>query len=90
MSDFEPRRAAPGQSFGYTGPDGEQRELAADKDGVVRPKTAQDVEVLDGFELPVARKVLADEKADEKAKEESPSAAHLTNPDHPAETGAEG
>lgn len=86
MSEFEPRRAEPGQEFGYTTseestiPEGEdvpegvtllstdeetgdrrvrtdgvQRTLKADSEGVVHPKTLEDVQMLDTFALPVAR-----------------------------------
>lgn len=68
MPDFEPRRAKPGQQFGYTTADGRQRELEADEEGVVHPATAEDVAALDAFDLPVARKALAEEKAEEDDK----------------------
>lgn len=46
---------------------GVERTLKADREGVVRPKTAQDVAVLDGFGLPVARSA---QKAEAKADAE--------------------
>lgn len=68
---FEPRRAKPGQVFTITsGSDGEQRELKADADGVVRPTTAADVAALDRFRLPVARKAMAEEAAAAEADAE--------------------
>lgn len=74
---FEPRRAKPGQVFTYTtGSDGEQRELRADNDGVVRPTNAADAAALDGFGLSVARKAMAeDADADEPVKSAGPDAA---------------
>lgn len=53
--EFDPRRAEPGQSFGYADAEGKQHELTADSDGIVRPKTIEDVATLDSFDLPVAR-----------------------------------
>lgn len=55
MPDYPARRAEPGQRFGYTTAEGKQRELHADDDGVVSPKTAEDAAILDTFDLPVAR-----------------------------------
>lgn len=55
MPEFAPRRAEPGQRFGYTTSDGRQREIRADEDGVVHPRSADDVAVLDTFALPEAR-----------------------------------
>lgn len=66
--EYEPRRGDPGATYGYTNREGEQVELQADDEGVVWPKTAHDVEVLDSFDLPVARKALAEAKEDEQAK----------------------
>lgn len=73
MPDQNPRRATPGQRFGYTAQDGSQRELAADDDGVVRPDTAEDSAVLDSFDLPVARKAIAEDEA--KASKKAASSA---------------
>lgn len=68
---FDHRQATPHATFGYTDRGGSQRELVADKDGVVKPQTAQDVEVLMGFGLPAV--VTPDDepkaKADRKAIE---------------------
>lgn len=55
MPTFPPRRAKPRQSFGYTTAEGEQRELRANADGLVRPQSAQDVRILDNYGLPEAR-----------------------------------
>lgn len=55
MPDFDPRRAEPGQRFGYTTADGRQREIRADDDGIVVPKNHEDVRVLDAFDLPRAQ-----------------------------------
>jgi hypothetical protein len=55
MPTFEPRRADPGQEFGYTTLEGDQRTLKADSDGIVRPKDQADQDVLDSFALPHAR-----------------------------------
>lgn len=65
---FDPRRAKPGQAFGFTGRDGQQHELVADADGVVTPTTAEEVAILDSFDLPVARKAIAEVKAAETKK----------------------
>ena len=78
---YPARRAKPGMTFAYTGPDGEQRELVADKSGLVTPETAEDVAILDTFDLPHARTHKADEPAD--VPRETPDKT-------PAETGAEG
>lgn len=69
MSDFDLRRAEPGQRFTYTEPDGGQRELRADDDGVVRPTSVADEEYLNTLSLPVARKAMREEKADASAAE---------------------
>lgn len=99
--DFDPRRAEPGQEFGYTGTDrveladadvvpdgstlaveidgdgnrtryavrdGVQKTLKADDQGVVHPRNAEDNAALDSFGLPVARKAIADKKADHPAE----------------------
>jgi uncharacterized cupin superfamily protein len=63
---LEPRRAEPGQEFTYNDADGEVINLRADDEGVVRPKNQAQVRVADAFDLPVARKVIA-EKSDAKA-----------------------
>jgi hypothetical protein len=79
--DFDLRRAEPGQTFGYTAQDGSQRELKADDEGVVEPKTAEDVAILDTFDLPVARKAMAELKAAE------PGADKPKKPASPADDG---
>lgn len=65
--EFEPRRATPGAVYGYTDRSGKQIEMRADDEGIVRPDSADEVAVLDGYDLPVARKALAAEKAAKKA-----------------------
>lgn len=100
MTDFEPRRAEPGQEFGYTADEtreiaaddeipegfrvthgdaeagtvsilreGVQRTLTADAEGVVTPHTQADKDLLDSFALPVARKAIAEKKAEATKKE---------------------
>jgi hypothetical protein len=64
--EFEPRRAEPGQEFTFNDAEG-TLELRADDQGVVHPKDAREVLALDAFDLPVARKVLAEQKAAESA-----------------------
>ena len=74
--EHDPRRAKPGQTFSYVAPaevtEGEGKKsrkvtrlkehtFKADDDGVVRPSNADEVRVLDGFGLPVARSAKADE-----------------------------
>lgn len=82
------RQAEPHATFGYTDRDGAQRELSADKDGVVRPKNPDDVAVLDAFELPA----IADPEAEAKAKADRAAieAELARDTKKPAETGAEG
>lgn len=70
MSDFEPRRAKPGQTFTVTGPDGEQTEITADDDGIVRPKSAGEQAALAAFGLPVSRKAQAADAAAAEADNE--------------------
>lgn len=67
MSDFDPRRAKPGDSYTVTGPDGAVEDFAADDEGVVRPETAEQAALLDQLDLPVARKVVAAEKKEQAA-----------------------
>lgn len=55
MADRPARRAHAHQEFGYTTLEGDQRELKAGGDGVVRPQTDEDVRILDTFDLPVVR-----------------------------------
>lgn len=52
---FEPRRAAKGQTFGYTDAEGSQREISADAKGLIHPSNIAEVRLLDSFDLPVAR-----------------------------------
>ena len=60
---FEPRRAEPNQIFRFADPvTGEQRTMKADDEGVLRPSNALEARVADSFDLPVARKVVTEEK----------------------------
>ena len=58
---FEPRRAAAGQTFEYAG-GGQLHRFSADDDGIVRPTNDAEERVAIRFGLPVARKVVAEEK----------------------------
>lgn len=96
---FDHRQATPHATFGYTDQDGNQREIEADKDGVVRPQTAQDVEVLKGFGLAAVvepddeEKAKADREAIKSEFRETDAGLvpRVTDDDKkPAETGAEG
>ena len=55
MPEFPPRRAEPGQEFETTDPNGSSRILRADADGVIRPKSSEDVALLDLYQLPHAQ-----------------------------------
>lgn len=79
---FAPRQATPRATFGYTGPDGEQRELVADADGAVYPEIIQDVGVLKSFGLPVI-------EGDTRVTDDN-DPADAGDDDQPAETGKEG
>jgi hypothetical protein len=68
-TEYQPRRARSGQTFTYTDAEGYQVELRANDEGVVEPRNDQEVAVLDGYELPVARKVVAERKAEQKEGE---------------------
>ena len=59
--DFEPRRAAAGQTFEYAAA-GQLHRFSADDDGIVRPSNDAEARIADRFGLPVARKVVAEEK----------------------------
>lgn len=99
-STFDHRQATPHATFGYTDRDGAQRELVADKDGVVKPQTAHDVEILKGFGLPAV--VTPEDEPKAKADREAIEAEfritdagpvpRVTKDDtkKPAEPGAEG
>ena len=63
-----PRRAGKGDTFGYTDSEGNQVELKADGNGLVRPRNAQDAAVLDNYELPHARVTTSSSKAKAPAK----------------------
>jgi hypothetical protein len=65
MTDFDPRRASPGDTFTVTGPEGEVVDFAADAEGIVRPETAEQAALLDQHGLPRARTVMAAESAEE-------------------------
>lgn len=73
MPEFDPRRAHPRQVFGYTDAEGHQREIRADGNGMVRPQTAQDVAVLDSFDLPHARVTTSTSAKVAAAKTKKPS-----------------
>jgi hypothetical protein len=60
--EFEPRRSHPGATTRYNTPEGVVT-LTADDEGVIRPKTASERDVADAFSLPVARKVIQEERA---------------------------
>lgn len=64
--DFDPRRAEPGQAFEYADTAGDLQHFRADDEGVVRPRNAEEARIADTFDLPVARTVKAEEKAEEK------------------------
>lgn len=63
MSDFDPRRAKPGDVFTITGPDGSLQDFHSDDDGVVRPDSPEQAILLDHLGVPVARSVLKADKA---------------------------
>lgn len=52
--------------------EGVQRTIKADDQGVVTPRSDEDVRILDTFDLPVARKAIAERQAD---KAEPPKTA---------------
>ena len=66
--DHEPRRASAGQTFEYAA-GGELHRFSADDDGIVRPSNDAEARVADRFGLPVARKVVAEERANQPEKE---------------------
>ena len=68
---LDPRRAEPGQVFGFTDREGNQKTIKADDEGVVHPDNAEEVAALDAFDLPVARKALSEEKAEAKTAAKS-------------------
>jgi hypothetical protein len=61
------RRAAPGQTFSFTDGAGRTRELVADADGRITPKSRDEEKILDVFGLPVAGPA-AKKKASEAPK----------------------
>lgn len=66
---FEPRRASEaGQVYTFNDADGEVT-LRADDEGVIHPKSEAHVRAADAFDLPVARKAMAEEKAAKAEKE---------------------
>lgn len=67
--EFEPRRAPKGAVVSFSSADGSTRDIEADEDGVIYPQSAEEVATLDALDLPVARKVIEESKADEKPKE---------------------
>lgn len=62
-AEYLPRRAEPGERFTFTGADGVPHDVQADDDGVIRPESAEQDGWLTQWGLPVARKVVNDEKA---------------------------
>jgi hypothetical protein len=68
---FEPRRAEAGQVFTTTDAEGREQTIKADDSGVVHPTSAAEVRLLDSFDLPVARKVLREERAAARAEQAS-------------------
>jgi hypothetical protein len=64
--EYQPRRAQPGQTFSYTDAEGRQVDFRADSSGVVEPMDDREEAVLNGHALPVARKVVAERKAEQK------------------------
>lgn len=66
--EFEPRRADPGQMFGWTDAEGKQVTLKADDDGVIQPKDAMGEANLIAAGLPVARKAKRRPKASLRAR----------------------
>jgi hypothetical protein len=65
---FEPRRAAAGQKFEYAA-GGQLHRFSADDEGIVRPANDAEAAIADRFGLPVARKVVAEERAAQPTKE---------------------
>lgn len=64
-----PRRARSGETFTYTNAEGNQVDLRANDEGVVEPRNPEEEALLDGYDLPVARKVVAERKAEQKEGE---------------------
>ena len=61
---FDPRRAQPNEAFEYADAAGTLHSFSADDDGVIHPKSAEEVAVLDSRDTPVARKVQQAERAE--------------------------
>ncbi len=61
--EFDPRRAAPGERFVFNDVGGDRVTGTADDDGVLHPRNEAEVRMADAFGLPVARKVLTEQKA---------------------------
>lgn len=88
--DFEPRRAdEAGQVYTYNDADGEV-EIRADKEGVIRPKSDREARAADAFDLPVARKVQAAERAEAKADADATPAPIPGTADNAGDAGKEG
>lgn len=68
-TEFEPRRARPGETFETADVDGTLHRFSADVDGVINPRNATEAAVCDSRDLPVARKALAERKATSGEKE---------------------
>lgn len=71
MGDFHLRHAEPGQQFSVTLADGSVHDFAADKDGIVEPKTVEEDLVLREMGVPVARKAEQASKPTSKPSETS-------------------
>lgn len=77
----DPRRAEPGQEFGYTDADGNQVTRRADAEtGLIRPRNAEETRLFDSFDLPVARTT---SKKKAEAPEPTPEPADTKGPGHP-------
>lgn len=68
-TEFEPRRAKPGETFETADVDGTLHRFSADEEGVIYPRNATEAAVADSRDLPVARKALAERKAETTEKE---------------------
>jgi hypothetical protein len=62
-NEFDPRRAAEGESFEYVDATGSTQTMKADEEGILRPSNAEEARIADLFGLPVARAVKQAEKA---------------------------
>lgn len=58
-----------GEATRYAVREGVSRTIRADDKGIVTPRSQEDVNALDLFDLPVARKAIAERQAETKAEE---------------------